>query len=51
VGEKRRLYVACGDGALEVLEVQLEGRKKITAEAFLNGQHLSENEVLGAMTL
>ena len=45
---KHRLVVGCGEGtALEVLEVQLEGRKRITAEAFLNGQRLLENERLG----
>jgi len=45
----RRLLVACGNGAmLEILELQQEGRKRISAEAFLNGQRLSENERLGA---
>jgi len=45
-----RLRVACGQGgSLELLEVQLEGRKRISAAAFLNGQHLLENEVLGDM--
>jgi len=40
--------VACGDGAiLELIEVQLEGRKRMTAEAFANGQHLNENDILG----
>lgn len=45
----RRLFVACGDTtALELLEVQMEGRKRVPAEAFLNGQRLAENEKLGA---
>jgi len=40
--------VACGDGSiLELIEVQLEGRKRMTAEAFTNGQRLSENDILG----
>jgi methionyl-tRNA formyltransferase len=44
----RRLLVACGDGAsLELLEIQQEGRKRMSAEAFLNGVRLSENEKLG----
>ncbi|MEO7145670.1 MAG: methionyl-tRNA formyltransferase, partial [Bryobacteraceae bacterium] len=44
----RRLYAACGaDSALELLEVQLEGRKRISAEAFRNGHPISENERLG----
>jgi methionyl-tRNA formyltransferase len=45
----RKLIASCGGGtALELLEVQLEGRKRISGEAFANGQHLSDNEVLGA---
>lgn len=48
--QRRRLFVACGEGTvLELLEVQLEGRKRISAEAFINGQHLAENEVLGEL--
>lgn len=44
----KRLLVACGEGAgLELLEVQLEGRRRISAEAFLNGQHLKDDETLG----
>jgi methionyl-tRNA formyltransferase len=44
----RRLMVACGrNTALEIEELQLEGRKRITAAAFLNGQRLAENETLG----
>ena len=40
--------VASGDGTvLDILEVQLEGRKRMSAEAFANGQHLNANEILG----
>ena len=39
--------VSCGSGCLELLEVQLEGRKRIPAADFANGQRLIENEVLG----
>jgi methionyl-tRNA formyltransferase len=40
--------VGCGDGGvLELLEVQLEGRKRMSGEAFANGQRLGENEILG----
>jgi len=43
-----RLYVACGeDSVLEILEVQLQGKKRIPAKAFLNGQRLVEGERLG----
>jgi methionyl-tRNA formyltransferase len=45
----RKLIAGCGEStALELLEVQIEGRKRISGEAFANGQHLSENEFLGA---
>ncbi|MBZ5575717.1 MAG: methionyl-tRNA formyltransferase [Acidobacteriia bacterium] len=40
--------VSCGAGSLELLEVQLEGRKRIAAADFANGQRLTDNEVLGA---
>jgi methionyl-tRNA formyltransferase len=43
----RPLIVACGTGALELVEVQLEGRKRISAAAFANGQRVVENESLG----
>jgi methionyl-tRNA formyltransferase len=44
----RRLLVSCGGGtALELREVQLAGKKRISADAFLNGQRVVENEVLG----
>jgi methionyl-tRNA formyltransferase len=41
------LLVSCGTGVLELLEVQLEGRKRLPAVDFANGQRLTENEVLG----
>jgi methionyl-tRNA formyltransferase len=41
------LAVACGDCALELLSVQLEGRKRIPAADFANGQRLTENDMLG----
>jgi len=49
VPQKKRLLVACGNGsALELIEVQIEGRKRMPAQAFLNGHQLHENEILGA---
>jgi len=46
--EKRRLFVACGQGtAIELLELQLAGKKRMSAEAFLNGCQLIQNEILG----
>jgi methionyl-tRNA formyltransferase len=41
------LMVACGEGSLELLEVQLEGRKRISAADFANGQRLTDNDILG----
>jgi methionyl-tRNA formyltransferase len=43
----RPFVVQCGEGALELLEVQLEGRKRISASDFVNGQRVTENERLG----
>ena len=45
---KKRLLVSCGErSTLELIEVQLAGKKRITAEAFLNGHRVAENELLG----
>ena len=41
------LVLGCGSGALELLEVQLEGRKRISGADFANGRHLAENEDMG----
>jgi methionyl-tRNA formyltransferase len=37
----RRLFAGCGQQALELLEVQLEGRKRMETSAFLNGASLN----------
>ncbi|MBI1787226.1 MAG: methionyl-tRNA formyltransferase [Acidobacteria bacterium] len=48
VREGKRLLAACGGGtALELLEVQLEGKKRLSAADFANGQRLTDNETLG----
>jgi methionyl-tRNA formyltransferase len=41
------LLITCADGLLELLEVQLEGRKRMSAADFVNGQRLAQNEILG----
>ena len=41
------LAIACGQGSLEPIEVQLEGRKRITAEEFANGQRITGHDILG----
>jgi methionyl-tRNA formyltransferase len=48
VAQKKRLLIGCGEGTtIEAMEVQVEGRKRMPAEAFLIGQHLREDELLG----
>lgn len=48
LAERKRVLIACGQGTLlEAIEVQIEGRKRMSAEAFLNGVRLEENEFLG----
>ena len=46
--ERRRLYASAGEGtSLELLEIQIEGRKRVSAADFLNGVRLSDNESFG----
>ncbi len=48
ISRQKKLFVACGHATtLELLEIQLEGRRRATAADFLNGQRIGENEVLG----
>ena len=45
---ERSVFAVCGDGsALEVLELQLEGRKRMPAEVFARGHHLTHTDRLG----
>lgn len=41
------LRVATGSGALDILELQIEGGKKLEAEIFLRGRRIKEGSVLG----
>ncbi len=41
------LRAVCSEGALELIEVQLEGRNRIAAEAFANGQRIVAGDILG----
>lgn len=46
--EHQRLFVACaGNSWLELIELQLEGKKRLSAAEFLRGMHLSEGTRLG----
>lgn len=48
IAAEGRLLVACGEGTvLELEELQLEGRKRLSAQAFCNGQRLAKHEMLG----
>jgi methionyl-tRNA formyltransferase len=43
--------VGCGgNSALELLEVQVEGKKRVYAQDFVNGYRISDGEVLGTHT-
>jgi methionyl-tRNA formyltransferase len=44
------LTVACGSGALELVEVQLEGRRRMPGADFVNGHRLTLNDILGEPT-
>ena len=44
---KESFIVACGEGAIEVLEVQLEGKKRMSAGDFLKGSTLNIGQELG----
>lgn len=37
---KKELYIGCGVGTLQILEIQPEGRKRMTADEFLRGYSL-----------
>jgi methionyl-tRNA formyltransferase len=46
--EEERLLVGCGTGpALALLEVQLEGKKRMPARDFIHGYHLKSGEKFG----
>lgn len=48
IADAETFAVACGDGfCVELTEVQPEGGKRMTADAFLRGKRLTEGAVLG----
>ncbi len=48
IESKKRLIVSCGDGkTIEILELQLEGKKRMDAKSFLAGFTIPEGTVLG----
>ena len=46
--EGERLMVGCGGSAVELLEVQMEGKKRMTAADFLRGFQVKTGERVGA---
>ena len=48
IADRRRLLAQCGAGTrLEFIEVQQEGRRRMSGEAFLNGLRPGDNDILG----
>lgn len=43
---KHSLFVACGEGVLEITEVQPESKKRMPAQVFLNGRGVQEGDLL-----
>lgn len=46
--DKKRMIIACGEGALELTEVQLAGSKRMAAGDFLRGKQLPVGKILGS---
>ena len=45
--DSKHFVVACGEGAVQLTEVQYEGSRKMSGEDFLRGKKPGEHEVLG----
>ena len=43
---KHSFFVACGEGVLEITEVQPESKKRMPAQVFLNGRGVQEGDLL-----
>lgn len=43
---KHSFFVACGEGVLEITEVQPESKKRMPAQVFLNGRGVKEGDLL-----
>jgi methionyl-tRNA formyltransferase len=44
IGLKANIHVGCGDGVLEITELQMPGGKRQTAQQFVQGQHVKLDE-------
>lgn len=47
---KHSFFVACGEGVLEITEVQPESKKRMPAQVFVNGRGVQVGDVLGVQT-
>ena len=45
--DRAGIVIACGEGALKVLELQREGGRRLSARDFLSGNPLAPGAVLG----
>ena len=44
--KNEQIFIGCKDGAIEVLELQLEGKKAMNAKDFINGNGQLNNQTL-----
>lgn len=47
INVKKNITVKCGEGAMEINEVQLQSRNKMDVKSFINGYHIKEGEIFG----
>ena len=45
---KEDLFVACNDSYLKIIELQLEGKKRLKTEEFLRGFNFQKEDTLGS---
>ncbi len=46
INTKKNIAVKCGEGMIEIKEVQLQGRNKMDAKSFINGYHITKGTML-----
>ncbi len=44
---KKSFFVSCGDGTLEVISIQTEGKREMTVEDYLKGNTIEKGKILG----
>jgi methionyl-tRNA formyltransferase len=45
--EKESMFVSCADGFIEILEIQLEGKKRMPVQKFIKGYKIQDGDLLG----